>query len=217
MTATTDTGKSITWNRFDHDYTAEYSGNYIGSFKTQLEAENALNEHVYDLFEQGLINLPPSCDPPDGPPTIDTEPAEPPPTGSLALIADYLSDARWAKAKGLPATAAMYVQAAQQICAQVLTDPDPEPVPPPWGTPCASCQGNGRACIDCGALDVPAIGRKIQHLLHNDTKAFIDLLTTTQRRWWPLLAHSYALTFCAVDDPNVERVLVETWNDLLAA
>lgn len=52
------TSKVITFNRETKDFDATFDGNYIGSFRTFSDAENALNDHVLDLCEQGLVDLP---------------------------------------------------------------------------------------------------------------------------------------------------------------
>lgn len=40
------------------EFDATFDGNYIGTFATHSAAENALNEHVLDLCERGLVDLP---------------------------------------------------------------------------------------------------------------------------------------------------------------
>lgn len=81
MTTTLTTAKQIAYNKDTKDFDATFDGQYIGSFPTYGAAENALNDHVLLLCEQGLIDAPlaalaeqalaaanPVSDPDDGPP-----------------------------------------------------------------------------------------------------------------------------------------------------
>ena len=52
------TAKVIAFNRATKDFDATFDGQYIGSFPTYSAAENALNDHVLLLCEQGLVDLP---------------------------------------------------------------------------------------------------------------------------------------------------------------
>lgn len=71
-----------------------------------------------------------------------------------------------------------------------------------------TCPDDG-PCFDCGALDLPAIGRKIVYLNHHDRPALIRILSGTLPQFWPLLARAYCMAVgCtehgqAVSEPGV--------------
>lgn len=56
--------------------------------------------------------------------------------------------------------------------------------------PCPHCGDQG-PCFECGALDLPSIGRKIVYLQHNDRPSLLRILAGTPRNQWPLLAKAY--------------------------
>lgn len=55
---TLTTSKVITFNRITRDFDATFDGNYIGSFATFSQAEDALNDHAMRLIEDGLVDAP---------------------------------------------------------------------------------------------------------------------------------------------------------------
>ena len=57
MTTDISTAKVITQHG-PRDFDASFDGNYIGSFRSHPEAQQALNDHVMDLIEHGLIDTP---------------------------------------------------------------------------------------------------------------------------------------------------------------
>lgn len=69
---------------------------------------------------------------------------------------------------------------------------------------CKACAGRG-PCWECGAIDLPALGRKIRAL---GRESLIALLCGTEQRWWPILAHAYALEIGHT--PTCDRQPTET-------
>lgn len=47
--------KVVTFNRETKDFDASLDGQYIGSFATRQDAQNALDAHAYDLLRYGLV------------------------------------------------------------------------------------------------------------------------------------------------------------------
>lgn len=47
--------KAITFNRETKDFDAIFDGQYIGSFATRQDAQDALDAHAYDLLRYGLV------------------------------------------------------------------------------------------------------------------------------------------------------------------
>lgn len=56
---------------------------------------------------------------------------------------------------------------------------------------CLTCHDSGEYCLDCGSFDMPAIGRKIVYLQHNDRPTLLRILAGTPRKQWLLLAQAY--------------------------
>lgn len=86
--------KSIAYNRESRDFDATFDGNYIGSFPNYSAAEDALNDHVLRLLEDGLLDTPlAALDPADGVPGIDdndpSAPADPDPSPGRRLVFAY--------------------------------------------------------------------------------------------------------------------------------
>ena len=42
--------------RIGTEYDASFDGQYLGTFATQQAAESAVNDHVYDLIDRGLVD-----------------------------------------------------------------------------------------------------------------------------------------------------------------
>lgn len=86
--------------------------------------------------------------------------------------------------------------------------------PPPWEA-CPSCQGRG-PCWECGAIDMPALGRKIKQLNDEDKPALLTILRGTKRQYWPLLARAYALTLGS-RAPQAQEGILWLWDELMGA
>lgn len=92
---------------------------------------------------------------------------------------------------------------ACDACVGTRFDPDdedpiygPAPTPPPpidEEPRCVTCGASGRTCLDCGVLDLSALGRRLRHEMRDDRLALIARLRSTPRRFWKVLAHAYAL------------------------
>lgn len=87
---------------------------------------------------------------------------------------------------------------------------------------CPSCHGDGRPCFACGAVDLPALGRKVGLLFRDDRPTLLNILRCTQRRHWPILAHAFLLSIgqpssADVTHPPVltEPAIMHLWSQLV--
>lgn len=64
---------------------------------------------------------------------------------------------------------------------------------------CRTCGNSGQTCLDCGVLDLSALGRKLRHEMRDDRVALIRRLRATPRRFWRVLARAFALEIGVTD------------------
>ena len=82
--------------------------------------------------------------------------------------------------------------------------------------PCPTCGGDG-PCWDCGALNLPSIGRKIVYLMHHDRTTLLRILTATPRSQWPILARAYVMAIGPTEQGQAVPTLgvVSLWGMLV--
>lgn len=177
MTTTTAPGKVITPithrdnGYVETEFMAEYDGQLIGYYSTNHHAEVALDGYVLHLCEQGLI------DPPDGPPTIDTEAPDPlPPLPSMCDDEANRTAALFLLARGIDACTVCGGAHRPTKCPEVS---------------------------EVYHADLPNPGRAIARHWHMHPKSFLNVLRQLDPVIWWVLAEAYA----AYRRQSVQQVL----------
>lgn len=225
----TTTLKSIGYDRLTKDFRAEYDGNVIGYFSCYSDAEEALNDYVLGLCQDGLIDQPLAALVPEGTDEDDFSdvPAGPGEPRADSAVRAHLTYGHLRRdlfapvffcACGARASIVVYGNPDVMRCDACHTaGPACHTAGPAYHAPgyCANCGGPHatQRCPEIAqALHTPDAGAAIARQFHRDRARFLATLRNLDTDAWQLLAAAYCAYMARIGTWIKPAHIIRVWS-----